>query len=254
MAHRFVWYDLMTTDTDAALRFYAAVLGWEGRDSSLGDGSYSLLFAGDAPAAGLLAIPDDKYQAGLRPCWSGYIGVTDVDEAAARIVAEGGAIHHPGTDIRGVGRFAVVADPQGAVFVLFNGAPTGQAPEIPPGAPGHVGWHELHTKDGATAFDFYARHFGWTRTDTFDMGPMGLYQMFSTGEHPVGGMMTRADPSSPPHWAFYVNVPDIEEAASRVREAGGQVLRGPMEVPGGEWILHALDPQGAFFALVAPAR
>ena len=253
MANRFVWYDLVTTDAAAALSFYGNVLGWEGRDSGLPDGSYTLFFANGMPASGLMAIPPDKYQAGLKPGWTGYIGVADVDAEAARIVAEGGAIHHAATDIPDVGRFAVVADPQGSVFALFSGPPDRQAPEMPRGTPGHVGWHELRAADGETAFAFYAGHFGWTEADTFDMGPMGIYRIFATGGAPFGGMMTRMDPSMPPHWAFYFSVPDIDVAAGHVRDGGGQVLHGPQEVPGGEWIAQCSDPQGALFALVAPA-
>src|SRR3712207_2425474 len=116
------------------------------------------------------------------------------------------------------------------------------------------GWHELHAADGAAAFEFYASMFGWTKSDALDMGPLGTYQLFATGGGPkaVGGMMTRVQPQMPPAWLFYFNTDSIEAAQRRVREGGGAVLHGPHQVPGGSWIIQCRDPQGAYFALVAP--
>jgi predicted enzyme related to lactoylglutathione lyase len=86
------------------------------------------------------------------------------------------------------------------------------------------------------------------------MGPMGVYQLFARGAEPIGGMMTKQDAVPHPFWLFYFNVEGTTEAAGRVEAAGGRVLNGPMEVPGGMWILHCIDPQGAMFALVAARR
>jgi predicted enzyme related to lactoylglutathione lyase len=111
----------------------------------------------------------------------------------------------------------------------------------------------LHTTDWPAAFGFYAALFGWTKGEPFDMGPMGVYQLFATGDCPVGGMMNMtAEPKAPPHWLYYFNVEAIDAAVARVAAAGGQVLNGPMQVPGGSWIVQGLDPQGAPFALVGP--
>ena len=253
----FVWYDLLTTDTKAAADFYRSVIGWTAADSGLKDRSYTLLSMGDAVVGGIMPIPPSAAAEGARPMWNGYIGVEDVDQHADRVKAAGGHIHHAPEDLPSrIGRFAVVADPQGAVFTLFEGgenmAPPSHEPNL---APGHFGWNELQAADGPTAFDFYADLFGWTKGEAHDMGPMGVYQVFSTGGAPAGGIMTKAPQSpAPPHWLFYINVEAADAAVDRLQQAGGQLLQGPHQVPGGGWIVVALDPQGAVFALVAPKR
>ena len=248
---RFIWYDLMTTDDAAAKKFYASVVGWSMAVSPLTDRGYTVLSAGDTPVGGLMNLPDIALKAGAQPGWLGYIAAEDVDAMAARVTAAGGTLHRAAEDIPGVGRFAVAADPQGAAFVLFRGTGT-MPPPLPDASPGCIGWHELRAADAAAAFDFYASLFGWTKADAIDMGPMGVYQLFAIGGTVVGGMMTRVASAVPPHWMYYINVADINAAAAQVKAAGGQVLHGPMPVPGGSWILQGLDPQGAHFALTAP--
>ncbi|MDQ0471008.1 VOC family protein [Labrys wisconsinensis] len=251
---KFVWYELMTTDAKAAEAFYGSVVGWEARDSGMPGMAYMLLHAGEAMVAGLMAMPEEARQAGARPAWTGYVAVDDVDAEAERFKTEGGAVHHGPADIPGIGRFAVVGDPQGAVIALFKAADPEQAPPpVAPGTPGHVGWHELMAGDGASAFEFYARHFGWTKSRAMDMGDMGVYQLFARDGEDIGGMMTKPPQVPAPFWQYYFNVDSIEPAAQRVREGGGQILNGPMEVPGGQWIVQCMDPQGVMFSLVAPA-
>jgi predicted enzyme related to lactoylglutathione lyase len=248
---QFVWYEVMTTNVPAATSFYHDVVGWNAKDSGMPGQSYTLLSAGPAMVGGLMPIPDEAIAMGAGPCWTGYIAVDDVDAGAGRVKAAGGAVHRPPGDIPGVGRFAVVADPHGAVFILFKGM--GEEPHKPaPGTPGHVGWHELHAGDGESDFAFYASLFGWTRLDAMDMGPMGKYQIFSSGNDPAGGIMTKTKETPAPFWLYYFNVASIEAAAGRVNKGGGKVSHGPMEVPGGSWIIHCRDPQGAMFALVGP--
>lgn len=253
---KFVWYDLMTTDTAGAEAFYKSVMGWGARDSGNPHVAYTILTVAGDGIGGLMAVPEDARKAGARPCWQGYIGVDDVDATAAEIKAAGGAIHHAPDDIPNVGRFAVVADPQGAIFVLFKTVGAGgQAPAVPAGTPGHAGWRELHTVDRDAAFAFYARQFGWTKGEAFEMGPVfGLYQLFAIGGVSAGGMMNKTKDWPQPLWLYYFYVDDIDAAAARVGGAGGQVLNGPQEVPGGAWIIQCLDPQGAMFALVGPRR
>ena len=174
--------------------------------------------------------------------------------ATARVQAAGGTVCHVPEDIPGVGRFSVLTDPQGAAFILFKGNLDAAPPAPPPGTPGTVGWHELHAGDGAKAWDFYSTQFGWTKDSAMDMGPMGVYQLFATGGEAVGGMMTKMPEQPMPAWLYYFNVEAIDAAAQRVSAGGGKVVNGPMEVPGGQWIINAVDPQGAMFALVAPTR
>lgn len=250
----FVWYDAMTSDLAGAESFYTKVIGWTAQDAGMADRRYTIVSSGAAMVGGLMPITPEAAATGARPCWTGYIGVSDVDATAQRVKAEGGAVHRPPEDIPGVGRFAVVADPQGAVFIVFKG--NGQPDQTPatPGAPGTVGWRELHAGDGAKAFAFYEKLFGWTKTRAMDMGPMGVYQIFATGGADVGGMMTKMPDMPTPCWLYYFRVDAIDAAMQRVIQHGGKVLMGPQEVPGNDWILNCTDPQGAMFALVAPKR
>ena len=250
---KFIWYDVMTTDTKAAEVFYRDVMGWTVQDSGRTDRSYALFSVGSTMVGGLMPIPEDACKMGVGPAWMGYIGVDDVDAFAGRVTAAGGMIHRGPEDIPGVGRFAVAGDPHGGGFILFTPGSDQPAAPVPPGTPGHIGWHELYTGDLATAFAFYSGLFGWTRDRVMDT-PAGPYQLFSTGGAPVGGMMTK-----PPHapsggWLFYVNVAAIDAAIGRVKTGGGQVLHGPMQVPGDSWIAQCRDPEGAMFAIVSTRR
>jgi predicted enzyme related to lactoylglutathione lyase len=251
---QFCWVELMTSDVLGAETFYRQVIGWDVAESGLNDRGYKVLSIAGVGVGGLMPIPAEAAAHGARPGWIGYISTPDVDAAAARIKASGGQIHRAGEDIPGVGRFAVVADPQGAAFVLFKDASGARREAVAPGASGHVGWRELHAGDGASAFAFYAGQFGWTKAEAIDMGPMGTYQLFSTGGPAVGGMMTKAEQVPGPFWAYYFNVAALDETLARVSAGGGQIVNGPLEVPGGAWIAQCFDPQGAFFALVAPKR
>jgi uncharacterized protein len=183
-----------------------------------------------------------------------YIAVDDVDGMAAAIEKEGGKIHKGPIDVPRIIRFAVVSDPQGAGFLIARGLRDQPMPEIAVGTPGTVGWHELYAVEWQAAFAFYEKLFGWTKADAIDMGPMGTYQLFSTGGPPVGGMMTKPAAVPVPYWGVYFNVESIDAAILRVQAGGGKVINGPMEVPGGQWIVQCFDPQGAYFALVAPKR
>lgn len=216
---------------------------------------YTILTAGAEPVAGLMALAAEAGEAGSRPGWIGYIAVGDVDAAAARLADAGGTVRRPAADIPGVGRFAMVADPHGAPFALFTPTPSGAAARetAQPGAPGSIGWHELRTS-WTSAFGFYTGQFGWTKADALDMGPIGAYRLFAAGGDPIGGMMTDADASASPVWLFHFNVDRIDAAVVRIATNGGRIRRGPHEVPGGGWIVHAIDPQGALFALMAPRR
>lgn len=257
--NKFVWYDLMTTDLKAAEVFYTAVIGWTATDSGLTDRAYSILSKDSAMVAGLMGMPDHMRVGGAQPGWNGHIGVDNVDAEAERVKAAGGTIHRAPEDIpNGIGRFSVVSDSGSAVFILFQPGPMpeGQSapPEPPAGTPGHVGWHELHAWDGAAAWEFYSGLYGWTKAEAVDMGPMGIYQTFSTGNYPVGGMMTKMPEAPAPFWLFYFNVDAVDAAVERLTRAGGKVMMGPHQVPGGSWIVQAIDPQGAIFAIVSMTR
>ncbi|GEP05916.1 VOC family protein [Methylobacterium oxalidis] len=252
-ASTFVWYQLMTTDPEAAETFYRAVVGWEAQPWEGGNAPYTLLSVAGRPVADIAPLADEVKAQGGHPGWSGFIGVPDVDAAAEQATAAGGSVRKGPEDIPGVGRYAVVGDPQGAFFILFR--PNGPAmPEVPATAPGHIGWHELFATDWQAAFDFYAGLFGWTKDLAVDLGGMGTYQTFAANGRSIGGMMNRPPNMPVSAWGYYFTVPGIDAAAARVAEGGGRVLMGPHQVPGGSWIAQCVDPQGAFFSLTAQHR
>ncbi|PSJ61305.1 VOC family protein [Pseudaminobacter soli (ex Li et al. 2025)] len=249
---KFVWYELMTSDVDAAEKFYKTVVGWNSEQWGGGDEMhYVIMKAGDAGVAGLMAIPDEA--AGMNPAWVGYIYAADVDAETESVRKDGGKVFRAPADIPEVGRFSVVTDPQGAVFMLFTPKGEGGASAAQM-TPGHIGWHELLATDWKSAFDFYSKHFQWSKGDAVDMGPMGTYQLFTAGGDAIGGMMTKPPQIPSPYWLYYFNVADIDEAVERVLKNKGQVVMGPMEVPGGAWIVQGIDPQGALFALVGSRK
>lgn len=252
-ANTFVWYELMTNDVAGASAFYDAVVGWTSTRWEGSEQPYTILQVGERGVAGLLPMPAAVRDAGGRPGWLGYVGVPDVDAATAALREAGGAVHRAPSEIPGVGRFAVVADPQGAIFMLLAPERKGPPP-LPAATPGAIGWHELHCSDWTAALAFYAGQFGWTKDMAVDMGPIGTYQLFAAGGPAVGGMMNRMDPTMPPSWQFYFTVEAIDAAKARVEAAGGMVVQGPHQVPGGSWILHGLDPEGARFALTSLQR
>ncbi len=253
-ASRFVWYELMTGDVAAAAAFYSQVVGWRAEDSGMPGVDYTLLKVGDAQVAGMMPTPAELKAIGAPSAWRGYIAVDDVDAVEARLLQLGGKVVRPADDIPGVGRFASVADPQGAPFVLFKPLP-GDAPAMPaPDAPGTTGWHELRAMDGPSAFDFYATLFGWTKGQALDMGPMGTYQLFDIAGVSSGAVMTKMPDAPRPEWRYYFTVAAIDAAARRIADLGGRVTMEPQQVPTGHWVLHGVDPQGAVFALTSAAQ
>jgi len=252
----FIWYELMTSDPEAAEAFYRAVVGWNLADSGQPGMRYTILSAGDRGMGGLMALSDEACEAGVGPGWLGYVGVPDTDGAAKRIAEAGGAIRRGPDDIPNVGRFAMVADPGGATFMLLTPLPHG---DVPPPADlstlGLVSWHELYFAIGQqAAFAFYGDQFGWETLDSMDMGADGQYRIFGAGGVPMGGMMDKPENVPASAWGFYINVGGIDAAIDRIHTHGGQVVMGPHEVPGGRWIVQATDPQGVALALVSDTR
>jgi uncharacterized protein len=246
---RFVWYELATTDIEAAKAFYASVVGWSTAETSAGDRGYTLFIAGDTPAAGLTKLPPEAIKTGALAQWNGYVGVDDVDAAAARVKQLGGTVYIPPTDMPNVSRFSVVADPQNATLVLVKGRERSQAEAGRAGVPGCVTWHELLTSDVERACDFYSALFGWTKGNARS-GPEGTYQNFSIGKETAGAISLKPTDWPRSLWFYYINVAGIEAAAKRVSSNGGKVASGPVTVPGGARVLHCLDPQGVPFSLI----
>ncbi|PJJ97608.1 glyoxalase [Lysobacteraceae bacterium NML91-0213] len=250
-----IWFELLTPDPDAAQAFYGALLGWTARPSGMADVDYRLLQAGDDQVGGLMRQP-----AGMAggPLWLGYVAVDDVDASARAFADAGGAIHMPPTTLDGVGRMAMVADPQGIALYVMHGESSetstalrqcmGDADER---ARGHVVWCELTTPDPDAAIGFYAATFGWQQQGGIPMGAAGEYRFLHVAGNCFGAVMVPV-PGSQPGWLFYIHVADIDRAQRRLLAAGGDVLQEPQEIPGGQYALVARDPQGARFGLVGP--
>jgi predicted enzyme related to lactoylglutathione lyase len=246
---RFVWYELMTTNMEAAEAFYTGVVGWGTQDASMPGIAYTLFTAGKTSVSGLIGLPEDARKMGARPSWVGYVSVNDVDMATDRVKDLGGAVHVSPKDIPNTSRFSVVADPQMATLALFKWLKPDQEQPAEMDTLGGVGWHELLAADWEKAWPFYSELFGWQKADV-DLGALGTYQLFSAAGHTIGGMFTKPPTVPAPFWLYYFNVDDIDVAVNRVKAGNGQHLNGPLEVRGDRWIVQCTDPQGAIFALV----
>ncbi|HET6341767.1 MAG TPA: VOC family protein [Gemmatimonadota bacterium] len=246
---QFVWYELMTTDPQAAQSFYSSVIGWSTAPFEGAEIPYTLWMNGEAPVGGVMELPQEARAHDAPPHWMAYVEVDDVDATAKKASKLGGKVLVEPQEIPDIGRFAVLQDPQGAAIAIHH-SDQQQASNGDPQV-GEFSWHELATTDHEAALDFYSKLFGWRETESMDMGEMGTYQMYGQGDRTLGGMFDKsADMPGPPSWLYYTTVEDIDRTVEKVREKGGQVLYGPTEVPGG-MIAHCLDPQGAMFAVFA---
>jgi predicted enzyme related to lactoylglutathione lyase len=243
-----LWFELMTSDKDAAEGFYKAVVGWTTTPFKGSPEPYSMFQRnGEIPVGGVLKTPEGM---NAPPFWAMYIGVPALEEGAKHIESLGGSQCSPVIDVPTVGRMQMMKDPQGAAFYIYEPL---SDPKSPEGAPevGDASWLELMTTDAEAALKFYNEVFGWQPSESMDMGPMGKYHMFNRPHGMIGGMMNKGPEMAnvPPNWNIYFRVPDVDAAVARITANGGQVINGPMDVPGGDRILNALDPQGAAFSL-----
>jgi len=246
---RFVWYELLTSDTNAAQRFYTQLIGWDTASWRAGDEPYMLWMQAQQRIGGLMRLPAEATKAGTPSHWLGYVSTPDVDATLALAGKLGASTLMPATDVHDVGRIAIISDPQGAVIGVYKPI---DAPEDEERAPsiGEVSWRELVTTDHFAAFTFYEALFGWRKAELMDMGESGLYQMYGRNGATLGGMYNKPkELPGPAAWLYYIHIADVTEAAKKVESLGGQVLNGPIEVPGGSFIAQCLDPQGAAFAL-----
>jgi predicted enzyme related to lactoylglutathione lyase len=248
-----LWYELLTNDVKAAEAFYTKVIGWSVQPFRPEPDAYDMwMRTAEAPVGGVMKIP-----AGMNfpPHWEMYVGVPKLEDAVSKIERLGGKALSPVIEIPNVGRMRTVHDPQGVVFCVYEPSDTPQ-PEAEPAA-GDASWHELLTTDAEAAVKFYGDVFGWKVTREMDMGPMGKYYLFGRGgNRELGGMMNKAPEMAqvPSHWGIYFMVDSVHDAAGRVTANGGRVINGPMEVPGGDFIINCIDPQGAAFSLHSRKR
>jgi predicted enzyme related to lactoylglutathione lyase len=245
-----IWYELMTTDMKAAENFYKNVVGWTTKPfEGLGEPYTMFQRSTEVSVGGVMTKPPEVK---APPFWAMYVGVPDLEEAAANIKRLGGKSHTDVIEIPTVGRLQMMMDPQGAAFYIYQPTPAEQRPEGPAEV-GEASWHELMTTDWKAAMKFYQDAFGWQPSEAMDMGDMGTYQMFNRPHGMIGGIMNKPPEmvNVPPNWLIYFRVPDVDAAAERITAHGGTILNGPMDVPGGDRVLSAADPQGAAFGLHA---
>jgi predicted enzyme related to lactoylglutathione lyase len=198
-------------------------------------------------------------EGGARPGWIPYFYIDDVDAAAAKAWELGGNVWMTPSTIDGVGRMAMLADPQGAAFYLMKptpppGNPDAQSDVFDPGKSGHCRWNELNTTDAAGAWRFYGTLFGWTKGMAMPMGELGDYEFIDIGDLTIGAVNPALPEGAKPHWLPVFGVADIEAAKAAVQAHGGEITTDIQEIPGGEFALNANDPAGAPVGFVGPKR
>lgn len=234
--------DLAAADTEAAKAFYAELFGWDAGDVYREWIPFSL---DGKLVAGLLEQPDAQRGAGIPSNWVSYVSVTDADSTVARAVELGGTVVAPPADIGEGGRMGVLADPQGAVFALWQ--PIGHAGAQLVNVPGALTWNQLNTSDTEAAIAFYTELFGWT-TEAAEGG--APYWTFRNSENWMNGGVMALPPemAAPPHWLPYFASGDLEAQLTRVPELGGKALTPILPLPAGN-VFVAQDSQGAIFGL-----
>jgi uncharacterized protein len=247
---KFIWHDLMTPDMQGAQKFYGAVIGWNIVDSGMPDGNYLLCNVGEDGVAGIMGFrPEDD--GNVPPFWSGYVHTPDVGKAASQAVKLGGKIFKEPQIVPDVVEFAILTDPSGAMFNIMRPIPQGDAAVFAPGTVGTMGWNELLSGDWKQAWEFYHAMFGWEKHQAIEMGPVGTYQTFGLEGKSFGGMMNKRPDMPIAFWNYYWTVASCAATVEKLNAAGGKVMFGPMQVPGGSWIVNAMDPQGAAFAFTS---
>jgi uncharacterized protein len=249
----FCWPELATTDQKGAVAFYKSLFGWTVNEQPMGpDETYSMFQVRGREAAAAYTMRPEERQHGAPPHWNSYVAVTSADEAAKKAQELGGTVLAPPFDVMDVGRTAVLQDPTGAVFQVWQ-------PKKHQGArvlrePGALTWTELATNDPKKAEKFYTQLFGWHAKIGNDAGME--YTEFSVSGAPGAGMMDTKnlpDANVPPNWMPYFQVADVDAAANKAKELGGKLFVPPSDIPNVGRFSVVQDPQGAVFAIFKPA-
>lgn len=247
-----IWYELLTTDVAGSKRFYETVLGWSVTEPMPGNAhGYRGIETGTGMVGGVMPLDAEMCKNGAKPAWLFYVAVDDVDASVAKAKAAGATVLMPPFEIPDIGRIAMLTDPQGNPFYVMRGQSPHASTAFDRTGMGRCNWNELTTPDQARGQAFYAEVFGWTYPDKLAM-PGGQDYVFVAAAGTTIGATMPPPPGAPAGWKFYFRAPDIDVAAQRVKEAGGMVHAGPMEVPGGDRVIVASDPLGVPFGVVGP--
>jgi predicted enzyme related to lactoylglutathione lyase len=244
----FCWVELGTSDGAAAKTFYGQLFGWDFVDHAGSNGVYTMLKLDGKDVGGLHELMPDMKAQGVPPHWLSYVSVTSADEAAEKVKAEGAALMNAPFDVSTFGRMAVVKDPTGAVFALWQGKEHHGSGVY--NVPNSFCWNELGTNDTQLAGEFYTKVFGWTK-EKFSDSPIE-YTMFKNGDRGAGGMYKIAPEMGPipPHWLVYFAVDDCDAKVQKATELGGSVMKPADDIPGIGRFAILNDPQGAAFAII----
>ena len=246
----FCWIDLGTPDQDAAGEFYGALFGWELKEDENAEqtGGYRTAQRDDKAIGGVMKLMME----GQPPAWLNYICVEDADATVAKARQAGAAVHAEPMSVLDYGRMAVLADPTGAAFGIWQPGIHIGADVI--GEPGAMSWNELNTRDPEAAKSFYGGLFGWSFEEKEYEGT-GAYTAITLGEETVGGLIDitdRVPAEVPAHWLVYFAVEDLDATIATAKDRGGDLAAGPFEITEIGRIAVVKDPFGAFFAVIQP--
>ncbi|MBA3262577.1 MAG: VOC family protein [Thermoleophilaceae bacterium] len=237
----FSWTDLSTTDPDGARAFYSGLFGWDTADTPLpGGGVYTMLVKGGRYVAALSAARD-----GHPPAWNSYVTVESADAAAASAAEHGGTLAMEPFDVMDAGRMALVQDPTGAFFAVWEPRDSIGAQLV--NEPGTLTINQLNSSEPARAQEFYEGVFGW-RFESLPESDQRYWGIYNGDRLNAGMTELQPDAGAPSHWLVYFGCESVNDDAGRIADLGGQVVVPPLPIPAGR-ILVAQDPQGAFFAL-----
>lgn len=260
------WVDTTQADPASAAEFYGGLFGWELADAMPPDAPGRYLMArldgGDVAAIG-------SPPAGAPPValWNTYIWADSADETAAKVVSAGGSVEVEPFDVMDAGRMAVVVDPEGAAFCVWQAKGHRGAAVV--NEPGSLNFNVLNTRDPARARSFYGEVFGWEVLDLGRGGELwtlpgycdfleqrdpGLRERMAAMGAPAGfedvvaslAPLPADQPDARPSWGVTFAVADADAIAARAVQLGGRVVVAPFDAP---WVRMAViaDPQGAVF-------
>lgn len=241
------WFELSSTDPQKSFDFYHELFGWNRTDMDLGPmGTYSFLSNSNGTIGAFCNMQEEQKAQGVPSYWAVYFAVDSCDSSTNKAAGLGATVILPPMDVGEHGRMSILADPQGAMFCLWQSKATGG--NFAMFEEHSIGWVELATKDTAKAKQFYSDLLGWTFEESkIPVADSGNYVEISVGDTKYGGMipMNAQWGDIPPHWGIYIMVPDVDACVAKAKELGGEICLQPFDAPGVGRIGMVTDPTGA---------